>query len=63
MSALEFQQPCGRKVKSTFGMFPFTHAHNKLWPAVRGVALAKGPNTSTQVDQVGPVQPVGKISR
>lgn len=51
------------KVKSTPGIRPFTHRHNELWPAVGGAALARGPNTSSQVDQVGPVQPVGKISR
>lgn len=43
--------------------FGHLHTHNELWPAVEGAALAKGPNPSAQVDQVGPVQPVGKISR
>lgn len=47
MSALEFQPHCGRKAKSTLGICFLTHSHNECLPAVRGVALAKGPNTPT----------------
>lgn len=48
------------KSQTALGIRPVKHSYNELWPPAGGAALARRPNTSTRVDQVGPVQPVGK---